>query len=175
MEAAGTGPVNTQCAVKEENMTTSPGYWMQYNIYSQICKSSRSVLGRERNLSNGGTMRFLQRVFTSRVPVVKNHNFLPLSSWLTMLPPGLESMCQPFHAQPPLARSETCSIECPLISWATSTYCSPNGSGYRASYCQGDSRRPSKAASFIRVPLKVARICFSLRKQIAIILGAPLV
>ena len=128
IKAAGPGPVNTQCAVKEENRTTSAASWMQYAIFARNCsKSSRSVPGRERCLSNGGTMRFLQRVFTSRVRVVKNHNFLPLSSWLTMLPPGLESMCQPLHAQPPLARSETCSMECPPISWTTSTYCSPTG------------------------------------------------
>ena len=99
-------------------------------------KSSRSVLGRERSLSNTGTMRFLQRVFTSRVRVLKNHNILPLSSWLTTLPPGLEPMCQPLHAQPPLANSETCSMECPLKYRTTSTYCSPNGSGYRTSYLQ---------------------------------------
>ena len=176
LQCGGPRPVNTQCAVKEENRTTSPGSWMQYAICSRNCsKSSRSVLGRERSFSNGGTMRFLQRVFTSRVRVVKNHNFLPLSSWLTMLPPGLESMCQPVHAQPPLARSETCSMECPPILWTTSTYCSPSGSGCSASYRQGASGRPSKAASFIRVPLKVARSCFSLRKQTATLLAAPLV
>ena len=99
----------------------------------------------------------------------------PLSSWLTTLPPGLESMCQQLHAQPTLARSETCSMECPLLSWTTSTYCSPNGSVYRASYIQGASGRPSKAASFIRVSLKVARSCISLRKQTTNLLDAPLV
>ena len=143
-------------------------------VFSELQQSSRIVLGREQSLSNGSTMRFLQRVFTSRVRVVKNHNFLPLSNWLTTLPPGLESLCQPLNAQPPLPRSETCSMGCPLISWTTSTYCSTNRSGYRASYRQGASGRPSKAASSTRVPLKVSRSCFSLRKQNATHLAAPL-
>ena len=144
-------------------------------VFPELQQVARSVLGRERIFSNGGTMRFLQRVFTSLVRVVKNHNFFPLSSWLTMLPPGLGTMCQPFHAQLPLARCETCSMECPLTSWTISTYSSPSGSGYRASSRQGASGRSSKAASFIYLPLKGDRSCFSLRKHTAALLVAPLV
>ena len=97
---------------------------MQYAICSRDCsKSSPSVLGRKRSLSSGGTMRFLRKVFTSRVRVVKNHNFLHLSSFLHLSRDDNASsrvgvyVPTTAHAQPTLARSETCSMECPLISW----------------------------------------------------------
>ena len=88
-----------------------------------------------------GRKYFLQRVFTSRVRVVKNHNFLPLSSWLATPPPrvGCVNPCITCKERDVVNRV-------PLISWTTSTYCSSSGSGYMASYLQGSSGRPSKAA-----------------------------
>ena len=53
-----------------------------------LMRVPQSVQGRERSLSNGGTMRIRQKVFTLRARVVKCHIFFPLTSLLTMHHPG---------------------------------------------------------------------------------------
>ena len=168
IKAAGLFPFNTECAVHRENKTTSSGFWMQCTMYSQNCsKSFRSILC----LSNGGTIPRWHRVFTSGVRKVKNCNFFfHLSSWLTTLRPVLESMCQPLLAQSPLARiGPTQSNDRWYPGWRPHTApLAGLGTGHHMA-----RELLEHAASFIRVPSKVDRCCFSLRKTTATIVAAP--
>ena len=139
IKAAVPGSAITHYTVNEEYKISSQGSWMQYIRCSQNCsKSSRSVLGREGSLSNKGTMRFLQRVLTSRVRMVKNHNFF----LLFQLADNASSRVEVLSTNHSMLNNY---LQGKTVSLTTLAYCSPSGSGYKASYLQGPSESPTKA------------------------------